>query len=275
MQNGLATPCCFLHCVLHFCVIHFLHRTANSAKFNYHDQTAWLKFPGSNCDGKRQSPININTEEVKKSSPLIALKFDKYDHPVAGEFTNMGTNVEFVPGQTGATLTNHLGTYILKQFHFHWGKDACEGSEHRVNRKQFAAEIHFVHLKQGASPSDTAGDTLSVIAVLCKATDTPISGVWDQLSPVPTKHEAKNPISDFVYSDLLPENRDYYHYEGSLTTPLCNETVQWFVLKNTIDIPKEFLAKLRMVESDDSGTLLTFNFRDLQSLNDREVYDFQ
>ena len=271
LQHQVACFVVCFNCPVFYC----LHRTAQSAKFNYHDQTAWLKFPGSHCDGKRQSPININTKEVMKSSDLIALKFDKYDHPVAGEFKNMGTNVEFVPGQTGATLTNHLGTYILKQFHFHWGKGACEGSEHQFDGNQYAAEIHFVHLKQGASPSDTAGDTFSVVAVLCKASDIPISGVWAKLSPVPTEHEDSHPVSDLVYDELLPENRDYYQYEGSLTTPLCNETVQWFVLKNTIDIPNEFLAKLRMVESDDCGTLLTFNFRDLQRLNDREVYDFQ
>ena len=213
-----------------------------------------------------------------QNANLDPLAFNnQYRVQVSGIFESTGTTVRFVPNpnEPAAILTNHLGTYELQEVRFHWGSTPAKGSEHRVDSKQFAAEIHFVHLKQGASPSDTAGDTLSVIAVLCKATDTPISGVWDQLSPVPTKHEAKNPISDFVYSDLLPENRDYYHYEGSLTTPLCNETVQWFVLKNTIDIPKEFLAKLRMVESDDSGTLLTFNFRDLQSLNDREVYDFQ
>ena len=95
-----------------------------------------------------------------------------------------------------------------------------------------------------------------------------------KLSPVPTEHEDSNPVSDLVYTDLLPQNRDYFQYEGSLTIPLCNETVQWFVLKNTIKIPKAFLSMLRRLESDENGTLLTFNFRDQQRLNRRNVYEF-
>ena len=264
------------HAVLHFVVLNLglLTLVASQCEFNYDCQCAWLLCPGSQCGGNRQSPINIDTDETKANNSLIALQFNDYEDPVDGEFENLGTTVEFVPEENDATLTNHLGTYVLQQFHFHWGRDSSEGSEHRVNGKQYAAEIHFVHLKQGASPSDTAGDTFSVIAVLCEATDMPISGVWAKLSPVPTEHEDSNPVSDLVYTDLLPQNRVYFQYEGSLTTPLCNETVQWFVLKNTIKIPKAFLSMLRRLESDENGTLLTFNFRDQQRLNRRNVYEF-
>nr|ABR53886.1 astrosclerin-2 [Astrosclera willeyana] len=247
---------------------------ASRCDFNYYNQHAWLLCSESQCGGNRQSPINIDTEKTKANNNLIALRFNNYDDPVDGDFENVGTTVEFVPETKDATLTNHLGTYDLLQFHFHWGRDSSEGSEHQIDDEQYSAEIQFVHLKQGASPSDTAGDTFSVVAVLCEAADIPIRGVWAKLSPVPTKHEDSHSVSDLVYTDLLPRNRDYYHYEGSLTTPLCDETVQWFVLKNTIKIPKAFLTMLRRVESDEDGTLLTFNFRNLQRLNGRQVFEF-
>ena len=141
---------------------------ASQCDFNYDCQCAWLLCPESQCGGNRQSPINIDTDETEKNNNLIALQFNNYEDAVDGEFENLGTTVEFVPEEKDATLTNHLGTYDLLQFHFHWGRDSSEGSEHRVDGKQFAAEIHFVHLKQGASPSDTAGDTFSVVAVLLK-----------------------------------------------------------------------------------------------------------
>ena len=246
-----------------------------AVEFTYDDQTEWLTFTGSQCGGDRQSPINIDTDDVEDDDSLIKLVFTNYDQQVDGEFENTATNVEFVPDTLDATLTNHLGTYILLQFHLHWGEDDTEGSEHQVDDEQFAAEVHFVHLKQGSSPSDTAGDTFSVVAVLCEARDQAITGtVWEKLSPVPTDFESSITVDDFVYEDLLPTNRDNYQYEGSLTTPLCNETVQWFVLQNTIDIPKDYLDMLRDVERNEEGDLLTFNFRDLQDLNDREVLEF-
>ena len=53
--------------------------------------------------------------------------------------------------------------------------------------------------------------------------------------------------------------------------PLCNETVQWFLLKHPIDIPGEFLASLRQIVQNEEGDPLTFNFRDAQALNNCEV----
>ena len=76
-------------------------------------------------------------------------------------------------------------------------------------------------------------------------------------------------------ADLFPNNHDYYYYEGSLTTPDCNETVQWFVYKNLIEVPQAYLQDLRRIKRDASGNLLTFNFRDTQRLNNRQVLSFE
>ena len=39
-----------------------------------------------------------------------------------------------------------------------------------------------------------------------------------------------------IASALLPENRDYYRFNGSLTTPPCSEGVRWLVLKTPVEI---------------------------------------
>ena len=75
--------------------------------------------------------------------------------------------------------------------------------------------------------------------------------------------------------DLFPKNHDYYYYEGSLTTPGCDEIVQWFVFKNTIQVPLAYLEDLRNIEMDEDGNLLTFNFRDTQNHNNRPVLCFE
>ena len=48
-------------------------------------------------------------------------------------------------------------------------------------------------------------------------------------------------------SDLLHANRDYYRYEGSLTTPPCSEGVRWFVLKRPAKASAEQLALVQQV----------------------------
>jgi carbonic anhydrase len=35
------------------------------------------------------------------------------------------------------------GTYRLVQFHFHWGSNDGQGSEHTVDKAKFAAEVRF------------------------------------------------------------------------------------------------------------------------------------
>jgi carbonic anhydrase len=64
--------------------------------------------------------------------------------------------------------------------------------------------------------------------------------------------------------DLLPQNdKEYYHYEGSLTTPPCSEKVQWYLLKTPKSASKEQIEKFRKYYTD--------NERPLQKLHDRII----
>ena len=250
-------------------------QVAGQLEYNYEDQAAWANLPGSFCGiGRAQSPINIVKDDVVpvSSTLLPNLRFNGWDGRVDGSFANMGHNVQFNPSTTGATTVNHKGTYNLLQFHLHWGAGRSDGSEHRVNGAQYDAEIHFVHRRRGDPTNSTARDTLTVVGVFGVAAYGPITGIWRQLMPVPTAFESSTSVTGIRYSDLLPTNRDYYYYEGSLTTPLCNEIVQWFVLKNPISIPASYISMLRNVQEDAHGTLLSHNVRDAQALNGRLVF---
>jgi carbonic anhydrase len=53
------------------------------------------------------------------------------------------------------------------------------------------------------------------------------------------KEKEKEEDVDTVQIDvagLLPVDRGYYTYSGSLTTPPCSENVTWFVLKRPITV---------------------------------------
>lgn len=55
---------------------------------------------------------------------------------------------------------------------------------------------------------------------------------------------------DIVLNDLLPEKIErYFRYSGSLTTPGCDEIVEWFVVDSPIlTISKSQLAKLQSIK---------------------------
>lgn len=101
----------------------------------------------NSCDGKKQSPINIDPSHVTKWS-FPALNFNKFDiTPNNSELKNNGHTVvvtmdfEDIPTVSGGPLN---GTYKFSQFHFHWGDNDTLGSEDKINNKSFPVELHMV-----------------------------------------------------------------------------------------------------------------------------------
>jgi carbonic anhydrase len=244
-----------------------------AAEFSYNAQNLW---PGVCVQGNemQQSPINIVLGDVVKNQNLIDLDLNDWDVEYEGTFSNTGHNVQFDPSTPGlATTRNHLGMYELQQFHMHWGNGTDQGSEHRINGEQAELEIHFVHVKQGETNTNTR-DYYTVVSILGDVNFTaPISGPWAKLNPMAVQSfNTSILVSDFRFDQLLPYNLDYWYYEGSLTTPDCSETVVWFVLKERIAVPEAYLQLLRELKEDGMGIVpLTFNFRMEQAIGDRVV----
>ena len=68
------------------------------------------------------------------------------------------------------------------------------------------------------------------------------------------------------FNDLIANRRDYYLYNGSLTTPPCTEGVQWIVLKEPIVASPEQIQHYH--------DLLGFdNNRPIQPHNSRLILD--
>ena len=64
---------------------------------------------------------------------------------------------------------------------------------------------------------------------------------------------------------------EFWRYKGSLTTPPCNEVVQWTVVKKPITITAETRARMLSFVDDSAGVDLVNNYREVQPLNDRTV----
>ena len=241
-------------------------------EWNYTDQDAWKNVPGWYCYGVRQSPINIRTYDAVIYRDLTNLTLWNFDQHYSGTFENNGHTVKFTPasGSPAALFQNYLGTYQLQQFHLHWGNDVNQGSEHTVNGESASGELHFVTKK--TTGIGTTGDSYAVLAIFLIALDSiPMTGTIKVLyDNMPTADQQSNSITGVQLTDFLPNSLNYYHYEGSLTTPPCSEVVQWFVVRELFYVPTSFVVKLRSIQSS-AGGALTENFRFRQPLNGRQV----
>jgi len=151
----------------------------------------------------------------------------------------------------GSTLTVSGHTFNLVQFHFH------TPSENAVDGQLFPMEAHLVH-------ADKDGN-LAVVGVLFEeGTSNPL---LDKLWPsMPTKagEDVNNSDMTFSVEEMLPTDRSYYHFNGSLTTPPCTEGVSWYVLKTPATVSRAQFTMFNTVIGAD-------NNRPLQPRNARPV----
>ena len=167
--------------------------------------------------GKQQTPINL-VAGVTKPQDLPNLLFAY--NPSRLSMTNNGHTVQMTY-DAGSTLsrTGSTSTSTLAQFHFH------APSEHAVEGASFPMELHLVHL-------DAAGKPAVVVGVFIKA-GTEHAGLAGAFQGLPARSGDKSAPSGGMIDAraLLPADKTFFTYSGSLTTPPCTEGLTWYVLK--------------------------------------------
>ncbi|CAN0433481.1 unnamed protein product, partial [Ascophyllum nodosum] len=130
------------------------------------------------------------------------------------------------------SLSFESETYNLLQIHIH------SPSEHAIGGSLRDAEIHWVHVKAGTT------DELLVVGVLFDVSEygTNLQPLWDVLD---TGEDFTSALFDTRIYDLIPPNKVFSHYMGSLTTPPCTEGVTWIVMNEPIIISEMQLDDFR------------------------------
>ncbi|XP_055032584.2 carbonic anhydrase 4 [Misgurnus anguillicaudatus] len=269
---------------------------ASVVEWCYHkptcDYTTWPKIASQYCNGSKQSPINIVTSDVKANPNLTSFIFTGFDdNSTFLSIGNVGDSVVVnldsdVMKIKGGDLP---GTYTTAQFHLHWGNGtSVNGSEHTVDGKQYPLELHIVNVhskyngsvKAAVTANDPSG--LAVLGFFIEGTNVASgSKSWEILtsflSNITNSGDTTVDIMNKITMDSLLEgvNRSkYYRYEGSLTTPNCNEIVIWTVFKDTIKVNYELIRLFSTTvnfKNTSPNIFITKNFRGVQGMNGRIV----
>ncbi len=205
----------------------------------------------SDCGGMYQSPINIiekNTVPAKESDHLEVYYSPK---TLLSKVENNGHSIEF-EFRSGDSIMYKDQMFYLKQIHFH------EPSEHKINGLIYPIEAHLVHISSSGK--------ITVLSLLG------IEGKESQLfelfkSFLPIKNgESKEINQEIDLTKLTLQNKDYFSYSGSLTTPPCTEDVNWIIFKKPIVISLEEVLALKK-------NMPLNNYRIEQPINGRVVYN--
>jgi len=222
--------------------IHWTHNTSGTGQNNWADLCTGY----SACLGINQSPVNITGAIANSTLSKLIFSYTK----TAAEIENNGHTIEFVCDE-GSKLTIKGTAYKLLQFHYH------SQSEHQLEGKNFPIEVHFVH-----KATDT--DFAVVGAFFEEGAENLLFTKY--LSHFPVTEGTYTDHTEFELAELLPLNKSYFHYTGSLTTPPCSEVVNWYVLKQKITASAGQIAQFK--------ALLKNNFRNIQNLNGRKIFSF-
>ncbi len=195
--------------------------------------------------GKTESPIDIQAAATA-DLPALGLNYQ----PVPLSIIDNGHTVEVIY-PAGSTLQVADKTYTLKQFHFH------HPSENHIDGKVYPLEAHLVH-------TDATGHT-AVVAVLFQlgAPNPRLDTLWKNI-PADKERQADVPATSINVADLLPADRGYFTFMGSLTTPPCTEDVAWYVLKAHSTISKAQLDEFRKLYPHNARPIEPTNGRPIQ-----------
>lgn len=195
--------------------------------------------------GKSQSPINIEAPAAE-DLPNIVFNYQ----PSEVNILNNGHTAQ-VNYDEGSYIELDGVKYNVAQFHYH------APSEHTVDGKTFAAELHIVH--------KTADGKLAVVGLLLQE-GAENAGLAPFINNLPKeKADVKDAGVKINVADLLPSVLTTFRYSGSLTTPPCAEGVSWLVMTTPIEASAEQLAALE--------GLFEGNNRPVQPLNERSLVE--
>ncbi|MGB9406906.1 MAG: carbonic anhydrase family protein [Terracidiphilus sp.] len=212
---------------------------AQTANWSYQGKTGplvWGKLDPSYqaCSkGHEQSPLDIRGAHMNKA--LQPIEFHYIAGPVM--LTNDGRTI-VARVDPGSYLVAGGVRYELVEFSFH------HPGEQAVKGKLTDMDVQLLHRSADGRMAmvtvrlrEEAGSPNAVLAAL-----------WPHL---PKTAGASEKVAEMVSAGgLLPADRGYWTYIGSLTTPPCTEGVRWFVFEQELSVSRDqlraFAAMFRM-----------------------------
>ena len=145
----------------------------------------------------------------------LTCTYPQFKIPVAGIY-----------GEDAVESFNGGDTYTHAQTHIHLS------SEHTIDGKYYAAELHMVHLNAEGSRASVLGTMIRPVLPYDNPMFEHLLKRWSEVREADgcdcIDHFTFDPEPGFeldVYENM--KGKDFFHYDGGLTTPGCNEIVWW------------------------------------------------
>ncbi|QCT18709.1 carbonic anhydrase family protein [Jejubacter calystegiae] len=199
--------------------------------------------------GQNQAPVDIRETYNVHLKPLRTQYTTSPD-----TLLNNGHTIQasYNDSNTANTLFLDNDSFTLKQFHFH------APSENMIHGKHYPMELHLVH--------QNSDGEIAVVAVMFVpgTASTELAKLWKVMPDHADKSSSL--LARIDVNKLLPGDKTYWRFSGSLTTPPCSEGVRWIVMKHPLQASAEQLAQFKSV-------IHHSNNRPVQKLHGRTILE--
>ncbi len=187
------------------------------------DNWGRLKAEYASCaSGRRQAPIDLKDGIAVDLEPIQFAYI-----PAPFRVVDGGRNLNVAV--YGGSLTLLGKNYVLTRIQFH------RPSEISIAGKTFDMDAQLMH--------KAADGKLLIVAVpLEKGSENRLIQMALNNLPLEPGGDVLAPAQNIDMNRLLPENRRYFTFMGSLTAPPCTEDVVWVVIKQPQSVSPEQLA---------------------------------
>jgi len=217
-------------------------------KFSYEDgPLAPSHWQGVCNTGHSQSPVDITSTKKMPVAPL-EFHYQPADLDMVNDCNHYLIKVRFPENMW---LKVARKPYRLSEIDFH------EPGENAVNGKRPPMSLQLIHL----SPEATF--LIIEVPVVVGKENPAIKALWEHI-PDPGKEQKAEGVKVNAM-DLLPADHGFYSFRGSLTNPVCNEGVLWFLMKKPIEMSEAQIAEYKKYYHNTA--------RPLQPLGERPVVE--
>lgn len=195
-------------------------------------------------DGRQQSPIKINTKNVKSGAETFSIKYAA----AKGVNVRLEHHTFKIAYPKGSFIEMGGSKYFLQEIHLK------TPAENMIDNLSAPLEAQFYH-------EDSKGRVL-ILSVLF--TDSRSNATLDLIiKNLPTTQGKSHFITNVDANALLPKNHASYQFYGSLTYPPCSQDVYWIVLKQPMSVIQN--------ETDALREITGANAREVQDVFDRLI----
>jgi carbonic anhydrase len=221
--------------------------------------------PGQTYDPKKQSPKPLVTSEARIPNPernpavkptftgtFSSVTVDKtVDHGSVTEVrmfipwdtTDTNKQVTLQIGEPESNGTPKVVRYRVLQIHMH------RHGEHTMDANEYPLEMHCVLAEPKADENGKPPPAIAALGFLIvqRAENKGLNFYFDNVSRPNGKVDLAPPLMDL--NVLLPHDKTYFSYHGSLTSPNLGNTplnytpILWYVLRNEISASPEQYTK--------------------------------